>query len=97
MRRVPYNRNSSENPLSGFGLCRLQRVWRTLDKLLLDSFPTLRRQLGDPTVNVLLEINGYEFCSFIPPFRSIVSLLLFDRLLELGGFAVLLRQQPARH
>ena len=60
MRRAPYSQNQLQESLGGFGWCRLQRVWRTLGKFLLDSIPTLRCQLGDPTVDVLLKINGYE-------------------------------------
>ena len=35
--------------------------------------------------------------SLILPLRGVVSLLLFNRLLELGGVTVLLLQQSARH
>ena len=35
--------------------------------------------------------------SFVPPLRSVVSLLLLNGLLELGGVAILLLQQSARH
>lgn len=58
--RAPYNHNPSEKSLGGFSWGRLQWVLGTLGKLLLDSLPTLRGQLGDPIVDVLLEINGYE-------------------------------------
>jgi len=56
----PYSRNPSEKPLGGFCWRRLQQVRGTLGKFLLDGLPTLHRQLGDPTVNAFLEINGYE-------------------------------------
>lgn len=56
----PYSRNPSEKPLGGFCWRSLQQVRGTLGKFLLDSPPTLRRQLGDSTVNAFLEINGYE-------------------------------------
>lgn len=35
--------------------------------------------------------------SFVLPLRSVISLPLFNRLLELGGLTVLLLQQSARH
>ena len=56
----PYSRNPSERPLGGFFWRRLQQIRGTLGEFLLDSLPALRRQLGDPTVNAFLEINGYE-------------------------------------
>lgn len=41
------------------------------------------------------EVDGLY--SFILPLRSVVSLLLFNRLLEPGGVTVLFLQQPTRH
>ena len=60
MRRAPYNHDTSGDPLGGIVWFRLQWVLGILGKFLLDSSPTLRRQLRDPAVNVLLEKSGYE-------------------------------------
>ena len=83
--------------LDGFPTLRGQLGGPAVDVLIkMHGYESVIGGSGEPTLE-----GGYDgidaLYSLITPFCSIVSLLLFNRLLELCGLAVLFLQQPARH